>query len=180
MHEPYKHLAECPMVSVVHPYIVRDHGTTLKPNQSSLDFIDSLYSEYLPNFSSLKFNAGLDEPWELGQGWSKKEVERKGKDKVYLDHLEHTQTCPKAWEAHAILGGRLLEKPENASLLSPSASPIIWGYEANHPFLRRQQRSLHADFPTALLREPGLGEPLPDVGKTQRPAPSRPFKRNRT
>ncbi|MEK9633695.1 MAG: glycoside hydrolase, partial [Opitutae bacterium] len=28
----------------------------------------------------------------------------------------------------------LLEKPENASLLSPSASPIIWGYEANHPF----------------------------------------------
>ena len=72
MHEPYKHLAECPDgFRRENPYIVRDHGTTLKPNQESLDFVDSLYSEYLPNFSSDKFNVGMDEPWELGQGWSK-------------------------------------------------------------------------------------------------------------
>ena len=28
----------------------------------------------------------------------------------------------------------LLEEPENAKLLPPSAKPIIWGYEADHPF----------------------------------------------
>ena len=28
----------------------------------------------------------------------------------------------------------LLEKPENAKHLPSSASPIIWGYEADHPF----------------------------------------------
>ena len=41
-----------------------------KPNQNSLDFIDSLYDEYLliSFSSSKKFNVGLDEPWELGQG----------------------------------------------------------------------------------------------------------------
>ena len=70
-HDQYKHLAECPQgFKRENPYMVRDHGTTLKPNQESLDFIDSLYAEYLPHFSSNKFNVGMDEPWELGQGWN--------------------------------------------------------------------------------------------------------------
>jgi hexosaminidase len=136
MHEPYKHLAECPDgFRRENPYIVRDHGTTLKPNQDSLDFIDSLYSEYLPNFSSDKFNVGMDEPWELGQGWSKDEIERRGKDKVYLDHLDGIRKLVEKHGKHMqFWADVLLEKPENASLLSPSASPIIWGYEADHPF----------------------------------------------
>ncbi len=136
MHEPYKHLAECPDgFRRETPYIIRDHGTTLKPNQSSLDFVNSLYSEYLPNFSSDKFNVGMDEPWELGQGWSKKEIKRRGKDKVYLDHLEGIRKLVEKHGKHMqFWADVLLEKPENASLLSPSASPIIWGYEANHPF----------------------------------------------
>jgi hexosaminidase len=136
MHEPYKHMAECPSgFRRENPYIVRDHGTTLKPNQESLDFVDSLYSEYLPNFSSEKFNVGMDEPWELGQGWSKDEIERRGKDKVYLEHLEGIRKLVEKHGKHMqFWADVLLEKPENASLLSPSASPIIWGYEANHPF----------------------------------------------
>lgn len=136
MHEPYKHLAECPEgFRRENPYIVRDHGTTLKPNQESLDFVDSLYSEYLPNFSSDKFNVGMDEPWELGQGWSKDEIERRGKDKVYLDHLDGIRKLVEKHGKHMqFWADVLLEKPENASLLSSSASPIIWGYEANHPF----------------------------------------------
>jgi hexosaminidase len=136
MHEPYKHLAECPDgFRRENPYIVREHGTTLKPNQESLDFVDSLYSEYLPNFSSDKFNVGMDEPWELGQGWSKDEIERRGKDKVYLDHLDGIRKLVEKHGKHMqFWADVLLEKPENASLLSSSASPIIWGYEANHPF----------------------------------------------
>lgn len=136
MHEPYKHLAECPDgFRRENPYIVRDHGTTLKPNQASLDFVDSLYSEYLPNFSSKKFNVGMDEPWELGQGWSKDKIERIGKDQVYLEHLESIRKLVEKHGKHMqFWADVLLEKPENASLLSPSASPIIWGYEAEHPF----------------------------------------------
>ena len=87
-HETYKHLAECPNgFTRKEPFMVRKHGTTLKPNQASLDLIDSLYSEYLPNFSSNKFNVGMDEPWELGQGWSREKIKKLGKDKIYLDHL---------------------------------------------------------------------------------------------
>ena len=135
-HEPYKHLAECPDgFRRDEPFMERDHGSTLKPNQGSLDFVDSLYQEYLPHFTSNQFNVGMDEPWELGQGWSRKEVEGRGRDQVYLEHLEGIR---KLVEKHGkkmqFWADVLLEKPENAKLLPNSASPVIWGYEADHPF----------------------------------------------
>ena len=135
-HEPYKAMAECPDgFRREDPYMVRDHGTTLRPDADSLAFVDSLYTEYLPNFTSGKFNVGMDEPWELGQGWSKEDVSRKGKEKVYLEYLEGIR---KLVEKHGkrmqFWADVLLEKPENASLLAPTAEPIIWGYEADHPF----------------------------------------------
>ena len=136
MHEPYKDLAECPEgFRREDPFMERDHGSTLKPNQESLDFIDSLYSEYLPNFSSKNFNVGMDEPWELGQGWSKEEVQREGKGSVYLKHLEGIRKLVEKHDRQMqFWADVLLEEPENAKLLPPSASPIIWGYEPDHPF----------------------------------------------
>jgi len=135
-HPAYKHMAECPDGFVrENPYIKRDHGTTLKPNQESLNFIDSLYQEYLPNFSSREFNVGLDEPWELGQGWSRQEVEKIGKGKVYLRHLEGIRKLVEKHGRHMqFWSDVLLEDPENAKLLDKHASPIIWGYEPTHPF----------------------------------------------
>ena len=135
-HAPYKHMAECPDGFVrEEPYIKRDHGTTLKPNQDSLDFIDSLYAEYLPNFSSKSFNVGLDEPWELGQGWSKQEVEKTSKGAVYLRHLEGIRRLvEKHGKNMQFWSDVLLEDPENARLLDKHASPIIWGYEPSHPY----------------------------------------------
>jgi len=134
-HPAYRHMAECPNGFVrENPYIKRDHGTTLKPNQQSLDFIDSLYEEYLPNFSSREFNVGLDEPWELGQGWSRQEVENRGKGKVYLRHLEGIRKLVEKHGRHMqFWSDVLLENPENAKLLDKHASPIIWGYEPTHP-----------------------------------------------
>ena len=96
----------------------RDHGSTLKPNSQSLEFMDLLYAEYLPNFSSKNFNVGMDEPWELGQGWSAGEVKRLGKGKVYLKHLSGIR---KLVEKHhknmQFWADVLLEEPENAKLL---------------------------------------------------------------
>ena len=135
-HDNYKNLAECPNgFTRKEPYMVREHGTTLKPNQVSLDFINSLYSEYLPHFSSKKFNVGMDEPWELGQGWSREKIQKHGKDKIYLEHLNGIR---KLVESHGkkmqFWADVLLENPKNAKLLPPSASPVIWGYEPDHPF----------------------------------------------
>jgi hexosaminidase len=135
-HAPYKHMAECPDGFVrEEPYIKRDHGTTLKPNQESLDFIDALYAEYLPNVSSKSFNVGLDEPWELGQGWSRQEVEKTSKGTVYLRHLEGIRRLvEKHGKNMQFWADVLLEDPEHAKLLDKHASPIIWGYEPSHPY----------------------------------------------
>jgi len=156
-HPAYMHMAECPDGFVrENPYMKRDHGTTLKPNQQSLDFIDSLYEEYLPNFSSREFNVGLDEPWELGQGWSRQEVENMGKGKVYLRHLEGIRKLVKKHGRHMqFWSDVLLEDPENAKLLDKHASPIIWGYEPTHPF--EEQAAAIARCGLEFCLAPGTG-----------------------
>ena len=156
-HPAYKHMAECPDGFVrENPYIKRDHGTTLKPNQQSLDFIDSLYEEYLPNFSSKEFNVGLDEPWELGQGWSRQEVEKMGKGKVYLRHLEGIRKLVEKHGRHMqFWSDVLLEDSENAKLLDKHASPIIWGYEPTHPF--EEQAAAIARCGLKFCLAPGTG-----------------------
>ena len=112
----------------------KDHGTTLKPNQESLSFMDELYAEYLPNFRSLQFNVGMDDPGNsVRDGVGKKSFKRKGK--VYLKHLEGIRSLvEKHGRKMQFWADVLLEEPENARLLPASASPIIWGYEADHPF----------------------------------------------
>jgi hexosaminidase len=156
-HPAYKHMAECPDGFVrENPYIKRDHGTTLKPNQQSLDFIDSLYEEYLPNFSSREFNVGLDEPWELGQGWSRQEVEKTSKGAVYLRHLEGIRKLVEKHGRHMqFWSDVLLEDPENAKLLDKHASPIIWGYEPTHPF--EEQAAVIARCGLEFCLAPGTG-----------------------
>ncbi|MGA1101570.1 MAG: beta-N-acetylhexosaminidase, partial [Opitutales bacterium] len=156
-HPAYRHMAECPDGFVREtPYIKRDHGTTLKPNQQSLDFIDSLYEEYLPNFSSREFNVGLDEPWELGQGWSRQEVENRGKGKVYLRHLEGIRQLVEKHGRHMqFWSDVLLEDLENAKLLDKHASPIIWGYEPTHPF--EEQAAAIARCGLEFCLAPGTG-----------------------
>jgi hexosaminidase len=154
-HEPYKHLAECPEgFRREEPFIVRDHGSTLKPNADSLAFIDSLYAEYLPNFSSRRFNVGMDEPWELGQGWSQPEIEKRGKHAVYLEHLDGIRKLVEKHDREMLFWADiLLEKSENASHVPKSASPVIWGYEAEHPF-DKQAKNL-ADCGLSYYLAPG-------------------------
>ena len=53
-------------------------GSTLKPNAASIKLLRELYDEYLPLFDSPYFNIGGDEPWELGEGWSKTKCRKEG------------------------------------------------------------------------------------------------------
>ncbi len=154
-HEQYKHLAECPEgFRREEPFIVRDHGSTLKPNSDSLAFIDSLYDEYLVNFSSRRFNVGMDEPWELGQGWSQPEIQKRGKHAVYLKHLDGIRKLVEKYDREMLFWADiLLEKPENAAHVPKSASPVIWGYEAEHPF-EKQAKTL-ADCGLSYYLAPG-------------------------
>ncbi|WP_269540297.1 beta-N-acetylhexosaminidase [Cerasicoccus fimbriatus] len=134
-HEEYQELAECPD-GFTHPITgPRSHGTTLRPNEESLSFLNELYDELLPHFTSTKFNVGGDEPWELGQGWSAPQTEVEGKHAIYARFLkrvcelaENHNAAPMCW------ADILLEDPAFIDELPAGVLPIIWGYEADHPF----------------------------------------------
>ncbi len=134
-HDAYKRLAECPQ-GYEHPILGRlPWGGTLKPNQESIDFVSGLYDELLPNFGSKQLNIGGDEPWELGQGWSKARVAEEGKHPVYLEHLLAIERqVAQRGRRMQFWGDIILESPELARSIPDEAIGIIWGYEANHPF----------------------------------------------
>jgi len=135
-HKDYRHLAECPD-GFVHPADGkrRPCGTTLRPDQTSLDFVGGLFDELLPNFTSRKFNIGGDEPWELGTGWSRPLAETMGKGRLYLNHLLKLVALATAHGREALYwADGLLHSPELVPLAPDNARPVIWGYEADHPF----------------------------------------------
>ena len=136
MHDDYKHLAECPD-GFEHPLNGewKPQGSVLKPDAESLEFVDGLYAELLPNFTSRKFNVGGDEPWELGFGASKDRVEREGKHAVYLDFLGQVCELAKSCGAEPMCWADiLLEHSESIEKLPEGITPVLWGYEADHPF----------------------------------------------
>lgn len=153
-HPEYHDLAECPG-GFAHPLGGwREHGSVLRPEAASLDFLDGLYQELLPNFSSKRFNIGGDEPWELGQGASQARVEREGKYAVYLDFL--SRVCRLAVE-HGMepmcWADVLLESPDSVQALPDGITPILWGYEVDHPF--ETQCKLLADLGRNFYVAPG-------------------------
>ena len=132
-HPAYRHLAECPD-GFTEPY-ESPHGTTLHPDQASLDFLATLYDEYLPNFSSSLFNIGCDETWELGVGRAKAACEARGKERVYLDFLCAIEDLVRTRGRTTLFWGDIiLHRPELISELPAGIIALNWGYEADHPF----------------------------------------------
>jgi hypothetical protein len=94
--EPYRHLAEDwgvgryedPEAGKQKAGSWIEPGWTLAPGrEEGYAFLESLYAEYLPLFSSGKFNACCDETFDLGWGQSLRAVREQGKGKVYAGHL---------------------------------------------------------------------------------------------
>lgn len=134
-HPEYRHYAECPD-GFEYPWGGRTNfGSTLKPDAESLELLESLFDELLPNFSSSLFNVGCDETWELGLGWSKARCEKIGKTRVYLDFLKRIQTRVKARGRRMMFWGDIiLHQPELVKELPRDVVALEWGYEADHPF----------------------------------------------
>ena len=135
-HPQFRHLAECPegyerpLGAGWSPF-----GSTLKPDAESIAFLDRLYADCLPRFSSSQVNAGCDEPWELGRGASRQRCQKEGRHKVYLDHVLalHDLLSKKYGKRMQFWADILMEEPRQAQRLPRDIIPVLWGYEANHP-----------------------------------------------
>jgi hypothetical protein len=135
-HPRYRAMAECPD-GWIHPLTgqFKEFPGTLRPDQASVDFAGALLDAYLPCFRSRQVNIGGDEPWELGQGFSKQAVAEHGKHRVYLDHLKKLCALATArGRTPQFWGDILLEDLALAQDAPSEAVPVVWGYDAGHPF----------------------------------------------
>jgi hexosaminidase len=145
----YRDLAECPD-GFTYPWgDKRDGPYSLNPlDPRSLALVEEIFAELLPNFSSRKCNVGCDETFDLGQGRSKEECDRRGKGRVYFEFL---------MKIHALMqrhgrtmhfwGDIVLHHPELIPELPRDVMPLVWGYEADHPFDTQCQQFAAAGFP---------------------------------
>ena len=157
-HADYKPLAECPE-GFEHPLAGwRDTGSTLYPDADSAAFMDKLYAELLPNFSSCQLHIGGDEPWELGKGRSAERVVHEGKHRVYLDFMKQLfALAEKHGQTAQFWADIIMERPDLVSELPEGVIPVIWGYEADSPFAEQCRIVARAGFRDQFYVAPGAG-----------------------
>ncbi len=132
----YAPLAEAPD-GFMTPWGERREGPfSLNPlDPGSLALVRELFDELVPNFTSRNVNVGCDETFDLGQGRSAAECERLGKGRVYLDYLLKVYEIIRGHgRVMQFWGDIILHHPELIPELPHDAVPLVWGYEADHPF----------------------------------------------
>jgi hypothetical protein len=164
-HPDVKKLAE-----VAAPYedasgqFVRRPSTLAPNNPGTIPFLRGLYDELLPNFSSVFFNVGCDETWDLGRGQSKELCRKKGKGPVYLDFLDQVQKEVSRRKRRMMFWGDIILKyPSLIKKLPADSIALNWGYEANHPFKRETALFAKSGIPFYVC--PGTSTWMTLVGK---------------
>lgn len=138
VHKRYRHMAELPEMWEQYEDELQIPVGTFTPSQETADFMGALYKEFLPNFTSDKFNIGGDEPYELGKGQSREEVLKKGLHQVYLEHMLRLKKHANELGKKIMFWGDVLESTEKMPTdLTDGSIPILWGYEKGHPWARR-------------------------------------------
>jgi hypothetical protein len=134
-HEPYRRLAEVPE-GLVHAFSrEREPYGLCATDPASLVFLEGLYDQLLPHFSSPLFNVGLDETFDLGQGRSRAACAERGTARVYLEFLRavHARVSARG-KRMQFWGDIIVQHPELVRELPRDALALAWGYEAGHPF----------------------------------------------
>ena len=141
----YNHLAELPHGGARTPWgTIKKDPTTLCPTDpATLEFLEGLYDELLPNFSSSLFNINCDETFDFmdGRGRSAAAVAEKGAGRVYLEFLEKVaELVRRRGKRPMFWGDVILRHPELVPELPKDLIALDWGYEGNHPFMDEAQK----------------------------------------
>lgn len=130
----YRHLAECPDGFTFHGTFVPWPRCLNPLDPRSSELVHSLADDFLPYFSSDKYNICCDETLELGQGHAKEACESEGMGRVYLDFLK------KVHHAALMHGKQILfwddiikDYPELLPELPENCIALEWGYLPSQP-----------------------------------------------
>lgn len=147
-HERYRSMAEidqpfrAPWGDMLPPF-------SLSPAvPESLTFLDGLYAELLPNFTSTQFNVGCDETFDLGLGKSRALVEERGKGRVYLDFLlEIYRLVQKHGRTMQFWGDIINQYPELVPEVPKDTVALEWGYDHDYDFERTTRLYAESGLP---------------------------------
>lgn len=114
-------------------------GMTLCPGDpGSIALVRDMLGELTPLFDADDFNICGDEPWELGQGRSKRRVGRLGVGTVYLRFMDKViGLCRKRGKRANIWADIVLAHPELLGELPRDITLLNWEYEASGPRIAR-------------------------------------------
>lgn len=167
-HDEYLYLSERPGDASSDDWIINNNRSTLCATDNvSVEFMDELLGEYLPNFSSEYANIGGDEPYELGTGKSAKACEEKGKPVVYLDYMKKMNKLVNQYGKKTQMWGDIVNKhPELIPMMPKDITCMIWGYRPEHPFNKQCPRFQEEGIPFYVC--PGTNGWRSFIGKTDR------------
>src|SRR5688500_11680926 len=154
MHRFLKHERHRPLGEVEDGFtfpwgFYHEGGLSLNPlDPRSLELIEGLYDELLPNFTSRQFNVGCDETFDLGLGKSKADCARRGKERVYLEFLLKIYDAVKRrGRTMQFWGDIILHSPDLIRELPRDVIALNWGYDWNHPFAKETRAFADAGIP---------------------------------
>jgi len=111
----YQHLAES--------------GHILTPTkEESYRFMEEVYSEVVPAYSSPYFNINCDETFGLGEGLSKKMADSIGVEGIYGYHINRLNQLLKPYQKKILMWGDIAANPKIVALLPEDITVISWGY----------------------------------------------------
>ncbi len=113
-------------------------GWSLAPVlEESYTFLQELFAEFLPCFSSDRFNVCCDENYDLGWGQSYAEAQRIGKGRLYLNHLLRLRALSAAHGKRIMFWGDIIRHyPELIPEIPRDVTVLDWGYSAWENFDR--------------------------------------------
>ncbi|MGB4006116.1 MAG: glycoside hydrolase family 20 zincin-like fold domain-containing protein [Halanaerobiales bacterium] len=105
------------------------HHTLDVSNPESIEFVKSMLDQYIPLFSSNKFNICCDETFDLGEGKNKKLAAEVGKGRLYIDFLKKIIEHVKGYGKEVMFWGDIiLEHPELMPELPDDLICLNWEY----------------------------------------------------
>lgn len=164
-HDEYLDLSECE-TDCKTIWGTRKRTALAPTNPKSLELMQELYAELLPNFTSKYANIGGDETVELGLGKSKALSDDIGKGQVYLNFLKKLNTeIIKNGKQTQFWGDIVLNHPELIKDIPKNMIALVWGYDATYPFEENLAKFHEADLDFYVC--PGTSSWRSEIGRNE-------------
>ncbi len=110
------------------------HHTLNPAGKGSFEMVRTMIDQYLPLFSSDKFNICCDETFDIGAGKSAGLVKKEGKGRVYVDFLKRVISYVQSKGRKVLFWGDIILKtPEYLREIPKGTSCLYWNYGRDVP-----------------------------------------------